>query len=268
MPSRIFAAVMTLAIVFSASPAFAEESPPAPAAPAVEVTSEVTVPVFGTSLVITVVATDTGEFVSAAVTSANPDGFTPVVDDEDEGFEVKLRSDLVSAEIEIEVGANGTITEIEVEGYDPGAVAGPGVWTGTPIAGLGTVSVFYTVTVDAVGCPAISIDSVTGHDPLVLGADTTIPTVEFNEVDEAECGLRHTVGFYNADWATTELVQMDLVFEIEIEPHESELEITLVDPNAKGDHDEDHDSDHDDDDDDDHDDDDDDDDDDEEHDED
>ncbi len=255
MPSRILAAVMTLAIVFSASPAFADE--PAPEL----ITSAVTVPVFGTSLVITVVADDTGEFVSAEVSAAEPtdaaavaaaDGFTAVVDDEHGGFEVNLVNDVLRAKIEIEVGADGTITETEVEGYDPGAVAGSGVWTGTPIAGLGSVSVLYTVTIDAAGCPAITIDNVTGHDPGVLGVDLTIPTDEFNEADEGECGLRHTVGFYNADWVDTELVQMDLVFEIEVERGESELEITLVDPNAKGDHDEDHDSDHDDDHDDDH----------------
>ncbi len=248
MLSRVLAALAALALVLTASPAVAQEAaPPEP----------ITVPVFGTSLVITIDVDDTGAFTGASVTA--PDGWTSDDElEEDGGVELDITGP-AGEMLEIEIGPDGSITEIE--GYHPDAIAGSRVWTGNPIPGYGGVTITYDVMVDEVtGCPSIVVHEPPAllDDPLAPNGSVKFGGVSYTEhVEEGECEYRAQVAFYNGDWdGVSDAIWGDVFISAESEHGEWELEIEVRGPGGEGehedeDHDDDHDEDHDDDDDDD-----------------
>lgn len=234
--SAVFLA-LTLAGLSLASPASAQTLDQTPA----DAPLSVTVPLFGTSMVITIVTGTSGGFVSADLTpSPAPDalstdpatatGFQITVDpDGHGGFEVKFANDAAGVGIEVTV-TDGTVAKTEVETHAPADATGAGQWTGDPLGNTNNTTVDYSVALDANGDPIITVS-----DPVITGD----PIDTFFVVDpatssarEGELVVTRKVLFYNAPDATGAQDSMELVIRAKVENGRIEIGTKLVDPNA------------------------------------
>ncbi len=265
MSVRFLAGLMAVSIALGAAPASAQVDPSSadslvadPTVAADPIVTETTVPVFGTSLIITITSDADGAFVDAVVTpaSADPtaeevalaDSFVATGHADDGGFEVKLTADTADGMVKIEIETDGSV---EVEG-PIGAIAGTSVWAGDPLNNGHPATVTYTVSFDADGNPVLDLVVVTDWDGTAGLVGAVGDAVIRDKGDEFE--MRQSVTFYMGDGSPE---YVDLTFTIEIEHGKAELKVELIDPNGSHDDDDDHESDHhddDDDDDDDHDD--------------
>ena len=261
---RLSAAVLTLAMasLSLAGTASAQTPDPAPAADPAPVS--VTIPVFGTSMVITVQTDAAGEFVSADITPATAPAdpaAAPVFDlsvdsNSHGGFELNFSSSADGINIEVAV-ADGSVNKTEVEtspNADPSAATGNGQWTGDPLGNGNLATVDYSVTLDANGDPVVDIsDPVISGDPLDTWA---VVDPAKSSTHEGETVVSQTVLFYSAADANGHQDSMELTVSAKVEHGHLEVEATLADPNAKKGHDDhegdddhgsvddDHDSDH------------------------
>lgn len=205
----------------------------------------VTVPVFGTSMVITILTDAAGSFVSAnlapsipgdpAIPAGTDAGFNLSVDTNSHGgFEVKFKNTTAGVEIEVRV-ADDTISKIEVEADSSADASGGGIWSGDPLGNGETVTVGYTIGLDANGDPTITIDTVNGTvadlvNPGFAGDLTFYQVVAQSPAsgDDSESAISQTIQFYNDAGDS-----MELVIRAKSEHGKLEVETRLTDPNAK-----------------------------------
>jgi len=237
---RLSAAVVALALASLSLAGTATAQAPAPDPTPAPIS--VTVPVFGTSMVITVQTDTAGEFVGADITPATAPAdpstapvFDLTVESNDHGgFELKFTNSADGVGIEVEV-SGGSVTKTEVEtssAADPTAATGTGQWTGDPLGNGNFVTVDYSVTLNANGDPVVEI-----FDPVITGdlVDTFFvvdPAKTSNH--EGEIKASQTVLFYNApDAVSGAQDSMELTVRAEFEHGRLEVKATLTDPNAK-----------------------------------
>jgi len=205
----------------------------------------VTVPVFGTSMVITILTDANGSFVSANLAPSTPvdttiptgtdAGFNLSVDSNSSGgFEVKFQNTTAGVEIEIRV-SDDAISKVEVEANTAADASGNGIWTGDPLGNGETVTVGYTVGIDASGDPTITIDTVNGTaadliNPGYAGSLTFYQVVGQTPArgDDSESVITQTIQFYNDAGDS-----MELAITAKADNGELKVESRLVDPNAK-----------------------------------
>jgi len=248
-PKKLTAVILalmlaTLSLAGTAS-ASSHSSDPATTGAPVGDPLTVTVPVFGTSMVITILTDATGAFVSANLAPSTPGdpaiptgtdaGFNLSVDTNSSGgFEVQFKNTTAGVEIEVRV-ADDTISKVEVEADKAADASGSGIWSGDPLGNGEIVTVGYTVGLDANGDPTITIDTVNG-----TAADLINPgfagTLTFYQViaqspasgDSSESVITQTIQFYNDAGDS-----MELVIKAKADDGELKVETSLTDPNAK-----------------------------------
>jgi len=236
---RLTAAVLALTMVSLSLAGTASAQAPDSTPPADPSSISVTVPVFGTSMVITVQTDATGQFVSADITPATGPAAAPVFDltvdsNNHGGFGLNFTNTDDGVKIEVRV-VDGAVTKTEVEtiaSADPTAATGTGQWTGDPLGNGNFVTVDYSVTLDANGAPVVEI-----FDPVITGdlVDTFfVIDPAKTSTHEGETTVSQTVLFYNApDAITGAQDSMELTIKAAFEHGSLEVKTKLVDPSTK-----------------------------------
>jgi len=247
---RLSATVLTLAMasLSLAGTASAQTTDPALATDPAPIL--VTVPVFGTSMVITIQTDAAGQFVTADITPATAptDPTTaPVFDltvdrNSHGGFELNFTNSADGVKIEVGV-VDSTVTKTEVEtssSADPIAATGAGQWTGDPLGNGDFATVDYSVALGVDGLPVLTVDLVNGQipqvgdpaadsAPITVGADTfAVVEPQASNSHEGETKVIQKVMFYNVagDY-------IELAIEAGMDHGKLEVKTKVVDPNAQ-----------------------------------
>ncbi len=229
--------VVALAAVSVASPASARMD--TAATPAPTVSNTVTVPVFGTSMVITIVTDQSGGFVSANITPTAP--AAPVTVSASGGgtkagptkamgvFEIKLVSGTPNAEVTIRLGSGPTSKD------NPLAVPGASQWVGDPLGNGDIVVVGYTAGTDATGAPTIKINSINGTAPANASVVASAGKITWYQILAPTDNGGHLVQFitfFDAPADASTQVSTNLTFDITNVGGKDKVSVSLTDPNA------------------------------------
>ncbi len=234
--------VVTLAAVSLASPASAQVTTDA-ATPAPAASITVTVPVFGTSMIITIVTDQGGGFVSADITPTAP--AAPVtVPASGSGtnsgqtkatgvFEIKFDNSAPNAVVTIKINdgsAPGT-----TGGASPAANPGATQWVGDPLGNGDIVVVGYTVGADAAGAPTIKINSINGAAPAATTVVASAGKVTWYQIlSPTDNGGRlvQFITFFDAPADASTQVSTNLTFVITSVGGQNKVSVSLTDPSA------------------------------------
>jgi len=220
-----------LALALSAlglvSPASAQSSPDA-AVSAPDGSTTVTVPVFGTSMVVTIVISQAGEFVSADIAPSAPAApvaaNAQVVNGSDTGsapadalgvFEIRFESGTSKVEVTITIDS-GSDSSDPASG-DATVTPGDSQWVGDPLGNGDIVVVGYTVGLDEAGLPTIEINSINGAVPAEATVVASAGEITWYQILAPTANgnrLVQFITFFDAPADSTTQVSTNLTFDI------------------------------------------------------
>jgi len=208
--------------------------------------TNVTVPVFGTSMVITIVVSSTGGFLSADIapsvpaapvaadavisngsgTASTPPGALGI-------FEIKFESGTGTVEVTVTVD-DGSGTPVTTNG-DTAVAPGDSQWVGDPLGNGDIVVVGYTVGVDSAGAPTIEINSVNGTAPAEVAVVASAGEITWYQILAPTINgnrLVQFITFFDSPADPTTQVSTNLTFDITNTGGQNSESVSLTDPNA------------------------------------
>lgn len=238
-----------LALALSAlglvSPASAQSGLDA-AVPAPDGSTTVTVPVFGTAMVVTIVISQAGEFVSADIAPSSPAApvaaSAQVVNGSDTGsapagalgvFDIKFESGAAKVEVTITID-NGSNSSDPASG-DATVTPGDSQWVGDPLGNGDIVVVGYTIGLDAAGVPTIEINSINGAAPAEAAVVASAGELTWYQILTPTISgsrLVQFITFFDAPADPTTQVSTNLTFDITNTGGQNDVSVSLTDPNA------------------------------------
>ncbi len=211
----------------------------AQAAPAPDAGNDIEAPVFGTSMVISVLIDSAGGFISAEISPAGPPAAVMSPESGDTGG--GSQSDQMGAfEIKFDSGDSPVETLIKLDdgtttGAGPIAVAGDQQWVGDPLGNGDIVVVGYTLGTDSTGTPTIVVNSINGTVPADTGVVASAGEITWYQIIEPTVNNGHLfqfITFFDAPDDPAAQVSTNLTFDVVATGGEGTATVSLTDPNA------------------------------------